>query len=104
MGSKIICLLAATVVAITCVILVGLFSLQRFGPDRVGYLFSPVVLTWFLSIGVIGIYNIIKWDPTVFRAVNPWYIIQFFKIDKRKAWVSLGGAVLCITGKFLSQT
>ncbi|CAM6092546.1 unnamed protein product [Calypogeia fissa] len=86
------------VVIITCVILVLLFCLQRFGPDKVGYLFSPIVLTWFFSIGVIGLYNIVKHDPSVFRAFNPWYIILFFKTDKYRAWVSLGGAVLCITG------
>ncbi|KAI5055862.1 hypothetical protein GOP47_0029383 [Adiantum capillus-veneris] len=86
------------VVGVACVILVGLFFLQRFGTDKVGWVFAPLVLTWFLSIGSIGIYNIIKHNPAVFRAFSPLYIVQYFVHDTKAAWVSLGGIVLSITG------
>ncbi|CAM6112022.1 unnamed protein product [Calypogeia fissa] len=85
------------VVAVTCVILVGLFSLQRFGTDKVGYLFSPAVLLWFACIGIIGVYNIVHHGPEVLKAFNPYYIYIFFKMG-RVAWTSLGGILLCITG------
>eukprot|EP01018_Ginkgo_biloba_P020423 Gb_34363 [translate_table: standard] len=86
------------VVVIALVILVGLFSMQRYGTDKVGWLFAPVVLIWFLSIGTIGAYNIFKHDPKVLKAFSPHYIVQFFKKGKKRNWVSLGGIMLSITG------
>lgn len=71
---------------------------QRFGTDKVGYTFAPIICIWFAFIGGIGIYNFIKFDPTVVKAINPKYIIDYFKRNKKEAWVSLGGVVLAITG------
>ena len=71
---------------------------QRFGTDKVGYSFAPIICVWFTFIGGIGIYNFIKYDPTVLKALNPAYIIQYFKRNKKDAWISLGGVVLSITG------
>jgi len=86
------------IVLIACVILVGLFALQHFGTRKVGFLFAPIVIAWLLCISSIGIYNIIRWNPTVFRAISPYYIFNFFRKTKVDGWVSLGGIVLCITG------
>ncbi|OAE33988.1 hypothetical protein AXG93_3891s1010 [Marchantia polymorpha subsp. ruderalis] len=86
------------IVVITCVILFALFNIQRFGTDKVGYLFSPVVLVWFISIALIGIYNIIKQDPSVFRALNPYHMYEYMSRNKKQGWISLGGIVLCVTG------
>lgn len=85
-------------VVIAIVILILLFSVQRFGTGKVGLLFAPVLCVWFVAIGAIGICNIIKYDPTVLQAFNPAYIYYFFKRNKVKAWHALGGLVLCITG------
>ncbi|KAL5983851.1 hypothetical protein ACLOJK_017947 [Asimina triloba] len=71
---------------------------QRFGTDKVGYSFAPIILLWFLMIGGIGIFNFSKYDPSVAKALNPKYIIDYFRRNKKDAWISLGGAVLCITG------
>lgn len=81
------------------VILVGLFSIQRFGTTKVGFTFAPALALWFFSLGSIGIYNLVKHDVTVIRAFNPFYIYLFFKKNSIKAWSSLGGCVLCITGQ-----
>lgn len=62
-------------------------------------MFGPIMLIWFLSIGFIGLYNTFRWDPSVFKALNPYYGISYFTRNKYDAWVSLGGVVLCITGK-----
>ncbi|KAH9618078.1 hypothetical protein KSS87_004828, partial [Heliosperma pusillum] len=86
------------VIGISVGILVLLFSVQRFGTDKVGYSFAPIVSIWFLMNSGIGLYNFIKYDPGVIKAVNPWYIIQYFQRNGRNAWISLGGVVLCITG------
>lgn len=76
----------------------GLFSIQRFGTSKVGLTFAPALALWFFSLGVIGIYNILKHDISVVRAINPAYIYFFFKNNSGKAWSALGGCVLCITG------
>ena len=46
-------------------ILVCLFMVQRFGTDKVGYSFAPIICVWFALISGIGVYNFIKFDPTV---------------------------------------
>ncbi|KAK9136946.1 hypothetical protein Sjap_007540 [Stephania japonica] len=86
------------IVWISAAILVLLFLLQSFGTDKVGYIFAPVICVWFAMIAGIGVFNFIKYDPTVIKAVNPYYIVDYFKRNKKEAWISLGGAVLSITG------
>ncbi|XP_030463097.2 potassium transporter 5-like isoform X1 [Syzygium oleosum] len=83
---------------ISVVILILLFQVQRFGTHKVGYSFAPILSLWFLSIAMIGIYNFAKHDPGVIRAVNPLYIVQYFRRNKKEAWISLGGIFLCLTG------
>ncbi|KAM6569999.1 hypothetical protein CsatB_017984 [Cannabis sativa] len=79
-------------------ILIMLFMVQRFGTDKVGYTFSPLLLLWFALISSIGLYNFIKFDWTVIRAINPGYIVTYFIRNKKDAWLSLCGTVLSITG------
>ncbi|KAG2571844.1 potassium transporter 19-like [Panicum virgatum] len=86
------------IVLISVFILVVLFSVQRFGTDRVGYSFAPIILLWFLCIGGIGFYNLIKYDVGVLRAFYPKYIVDYFKRNGKEAWISLGGILLCFTG------
>lgn len=90
------------VVWISVVILIGLFAVQRFGTDRVGYTFAPIICLWFALIAIIGLYNFIKFDPSVVKAINPKYIVDYFKRNKKDAWISLGGVVLAITGSKLN--
>ncbi|PQM39923.1 Potassium transporter 11 [Prunus yedoensis var. nudiflora] len=86
------------VILVAVVILVGLFSVQHYGTDKVGWLFAPIVLLWFLLIGGIGIFNIWKHDSSVLRAFSPVYIYRYFKRNGRDGWTSLGGIMLSITG------
>ncbi|OMP06641.1 potassium transporter [Corchorus olitorius] len=71
---------------------------QRYGTDKVGYTFAPIIFVWFTFIAGIGVYNFIKFDPTVIKAINPVYIVDYFRRNKKDAWVSLGGVFLAITG------
>ncbi|EEF50142.1 Potassium transporter, putative [Ricinus communis] len=86
------------VVGISIAILVILFSVQRFGTDKVGLSFAPIILLWFLFISGIGLYNLFKYDVSVLRALNPKYIFDYFKRNGKHGWISLGGVVLCVTG------
>lgn len=90
--------LADAVVGISIAILVTLFSIQRFGTDKVGFSFAPVVFIWFSFIGGIGLFNLFKYDIGVLRAFNPTYIVDYFQRNGKHGWISLGGVFLCITG------
>ncbi|KAL5826687.1 hypothetical protein ACOSQ3_018523 [Xanthoceras sorbifolium] len=85
-------------VPVACIILIGLFALQHYGTHKVGFLFAPVVLAWLLCISAIGLYNILHWNPHVYRALSPYYMYIFLKKTQRGGWMSLGGILLCITG------
>ncbi|KAF6134597.1 hypothetical protein GIB67_025712 [Kingdonia uniflora] len=86
------------IVWISVAIIIMLFLFQRFGTDKVGYTFAPIICIWFALIAGIGVFNFIKHDPGVIKAVNPKYIVDYFRRNKKRAWISLGGAVLAITG------
>lgn len=83
-------------------ILIVLFLVQRFGTDKVGYTFGPVIFIWFILIAGIGIYNLIKHDTGILKAFNPQYIVEYFQRNGKDGWISLGGVILCITGIFMS--
>uniref|UniRef100_A0ACD5XZ57 Uncharacterized protein n=1 Tax=Avena sativa TaxID=4498 RepID=A0ACD5XZ57_AVESA len=85
------------VVIVSVVILIGLFSMQHYGTDKVSWLFAPIVFLWFILIGVLGAVNIYKYDKSVLKAFNPIYIYHYFKRGKT-SWASLGGIMLSITG------
>ena len=85
------------VVPIAIGILVGLFLFQRKGTASVATLFGPVMLFWFATLAVLGVWNIVK-HPTVFAAINPWYALHFFTTNHLLAFLALGAVVLAITG------
>jgi KUP system potassium uptake protein len=83
---------------ISAAIFVLIFAVQRFGTDKVGYSFAPIVSLYFLFIGGIGLYNLIHYDIGVLRAFNPKYIVDYFSRNGKQGWISLGGVLLCYTG------
>jgi KUP system potassium uptake protein len=85
------------VVPLTLVILIALFAIQKHGTARVGALFGPVTLIWFVVLATIGIIQIAK-QPIVLWALNPYYAIQFFMLDGWIAFLALGSVVLVVTG------
>jgi len=85
------------VVPITVAILLGLFWLQRHGTARIGVLFGPIMVLWFLALAVIGVHNIIK-APGVLWALNPYHAVQFFMSHGAASFLALGSVVLCVTG------
>lgn len=85
------------VVPISLVILVGLFAFQRFGTAKVGKIFGPVMITWFVVLAVIGAHNISGF-PSVLRALNPYWAWEFFITHDWHALFILGAVVLTVTG------
>ena len=89
--------LAHWVVPITAVILFFLFALQRHGTERVGRLFGPVMVIWFIVIGLLGARMILT-EPHVLYALNPYYGVRFFITHGLQAYIALGSVVLAVTG------
>jgi len=85
------------VVPITVVVMIFLFLLQRYGTDRVGRLFGPVMVVWFVVIALLGLQMIVR-HPQVLLALNPWYGVKFFYSHGLQAFIALGGVVLALTG------
>jgi KUP system potassium uptake protein len=85
------------VIPIALVLLAGLFFLQRRGTTKVGALFAPIMLAYFVTLAVLGVMYIVQM-PSILLALNPWYAIQFFMTDKLTAFLALGSVVLAVTG------
>ncbi len=85
------------VVWIALVILLGMFSVQRYGTQKVGKAFAPVMTLWFLVLAVLGTRQIIA-NPQVLYAINPLYAVQFFLNHGNTSFIALGGVVLALTG------
>jgi KUP system potassium uptake protein len=85
------------VVPATLVVLVGLFALQYRGTGTVGRLFGPVMVLWFVAIGVLGLVNI--WAaPQILQAFNPLAAVRLATANPLALFVVLGGVFLALTG------
>lgn len=89
--------LSEYIVPLAVLILAVLFAVQRFGTDRVGKAFGPIMLAWFVTIAVLGI-NSVAHDLSILGAVNPWYAVAFAREHGMLAFLVLGSVVLVVTG------
>jgi len=78
-------------------VLVGLFAIQRRGTGRVGALFGPVMLLWFLTIGALGAFHIVR-RPGVLAALSPLHGARYFAVHGLHGALVLGAVVLAVTG------
>jgi KUP system potassium uptake protein len=85
------------VIPLALVILVGLFMLQARGTADVGRLFGPVMLLWFLVLGVLGAWQIAK-NPAVLYAINPYYAVRLISDQGLGIFWAFGSIVLAVTG------
>ncbi len=89
--------LSHMVLPLTCIILVALFSFQFLGTEKIGFVFGPVLLVWFITLAVLGISHIVR-NPVVLNAMNPWYAVNFFRHNGWTGYALLGGVFLTVTG------
>ena len=85
------------VVPLSLVVLVGLFLIQSHGTARIGILFGPIMVTWFVVLGALGVYGILQ-HPEVLHAVNPVWGVRFFLNHPGMGVAILGAVVLALTG------
>lgn len=89
--------LEPAVVPITLVTLLVLFVVQKRGTEGVGRVFGPIMLLWFLFIGVLGAAEVVQ-HPGILRAIDPRFGVRFFVQNGGHGFLVLGGVVLVITG------
>jgi len=85
------------VIPLTIGILMALFFFQERGTAKVGRIFGPVMVAWFVAIGGLGLREIFQ-APQILAAANPWYGLSFFLEHGRAAFILLGAVVLAVTG------
>lgn len=85
------------VIPLTILILCGIFLVQRFGTARVGAVFGPIMVLWFLCLSILGIRAIIDY-PAVFEALNPLLGISLLLEEGKLGIVVLGSVFLVTTG------
>ncbi len=85
------------VVPITVAIIIGVFSIQSHGTDRVGKLFGPVMVVWFVVIAALGVMWLLR-APVVLTAVDPRHAVAFFQAHHFHGFAVLGAVFLVVTG------
>ncbi len=85
------------IVPISLLVLITLFTTQRFGTAKVGRVFGPITVVWFITLAVLGVVNIVH-EPEVLMAVNPWWAVKFFIENSWHGVFILGAVVLAVTG------
>ncbi len=85
------------IIPITIGILIALFAVQSYGTAGIGSVFGPITLTWFLTLAVLGIIQIVQ-HPDVLAALNPMYGFQFFIRNGWAGFLVLGSVFLVVTG------
>jgi KUP system potassium uptake protein len=89
--------LKEAIIPITVAILLGLFAVQSHGTAKLGRLFGPVMLLWFVTIAALGIWHVLRF-PTILEALSPVHAVRFFGQHGWGGVALLGGVVLCVTG------
>ncbi|MBS0237154.1 MAG: KUP/HAK/KT family potassium transporter [Proteobacteria bacterium] len=88
---------APYILPLTIGILVALFLIQPLGTARIGRAFGPIMLLWFVVIGLLGLIGMFR-HPSVIAAINPVYAIHFLAMSGVTGFLVLGGVFLCVTG------
>ena len=89
--------LAHWVLPIALIVLLALFIIQHKGTQHIGTFFGPIMLLWFITLAAAGVYQIVQ-NPSILRALNPYYGFHFATHHGWSGFVSLGAVVLAVTG------
>ena len=89
--------LSHLVLPLSLIILIGLFVIQSHGTEKVGRLFGPIMVVWFVVIAALGLISLVQ-TPQILLAIKPAYGIELFVEEPWTAFVALGSVVLAVTG------
>lgn len=86
------------VIPLAIAILVGLFALQARGTARVGLLFGPVMIVYFITLSVLGVVHIVDQPSVLWNTINPLNAVEFYVQEPVRAFIAMGSVVLAVTG------
>jgi len=88
----------SVVIGASCAIIVLVYAVQPLGTGRLAVTFAPIVIIWLLFNLCFGIYNLVHYDASVFKAFSPYFAGAFLKRNGYNGWIQLGGVLLAFTG------
>lgn len=86
------------IVPLAVAILFALFAIQSRGTERVGKLFGPIMLLYFLTLAALGAMHLAAMPAVILETINPLNAVKFFMTDGFRAFVAMGSVVLAVTG------
>ena len=86
------------IIPIAVFILFGLFAIQSRGTAKVGALFGPIMILYFLTLAVLGLMQMVKMPMIILETINPLNFVRFFMVDGFRAFIAMGSVVLAVTG------
>ncbi len=86
------------IVPLAVAILFGLFAIQARGTEKVGKLFGPIMVLYFLALAALGLMHMAAMPMIVLETINPVNAFKFFMTDGFRAFVAMGSVVLAVTG------
>lgn len=86
------------IVPLAVAILFALFAIQARGTEKVGKLFGPIMMLYFLALALMGLMHLTAMPSIVLETINPVNAITFFMTDGFRAFVAMGSVVLAVTG------
>ncbi|HEY1059454.1 MAG TPA: potassium transporter Kup [Limnobacter sp.] len=89
--------LSVAIVPLSLVVILGLFFVQQWGTQKIGKLFGPIIVLWFITLGVAGALQVIR-TPEVLQALNPLLAIEFMFARGFHVLAAVGSVVLALTG------
>ena len=85
------------VIPLTLIVLFALFAVQSTGTATVGRAFGPIMLVWFVTLGGLGLWQIVR-HPQVLLALDPLYALRYAAAEPVKTFFALGAVFLAVTG------
>ncbi|MFM5950158.1 MAG: potassium transporter Kup [Novosphingobium sp.] len=86
------------IVPLAVAILFALFAIQARGTEKVGKLFGPIMMLYFLALAAMGVMHLTAMPQVILETINPVNAIKFFMADGFRAFVAMGSVVLAVTG------
>ncbi|MDQ3479529.1 MAG: KUP/HAK/KT family potassium transporter, partial [Pseudomonadota bacterium] len=86
------------VIPLAIAILVGVFAIQARGTAKVGLLFGPVMLVYFITLAVLGIVHLVDQPSVILATINPLNAVNFYVQEPVRAFIAMGSVVLAVTG------
>src|SRR5690606_34961125 len=85
------------IIPLTIFIINGIFLMQKYGTGKIGTVFGPIILIWFIVLGALGAYGMVE-NPHVLEALLPSHAVEFFLENGWHGFLVLGSVVLVVTG------